>query len=280
MLGGNFMLAGLGLDENYVRMSSGMATSLLADGLGSTAVLSNSSATTTATYAYSPYGDTAKTGSDSTPLDYTGRENDGATGLYYYRARYYSPALGRFISEDPIGLRGSGTNFYAYARGAPTTLRDPTGMVSAGDEASAAGLVPVPPTSVCFSANSVNWRAPDFITFQIDAYVFSFSATYTRNGDIFLGDGLTRQYNDARNIGVSIADGWLISAAEPTASQLNDFLVGYSAGASAYALVGGGYAVNGSGQAVTVGVGVGTNNTWGSVTPGSVNTYLGNIFNH
>ena len=129
MLGGNFMLAGLGLDENYVRMSSGTATSLLADGLGSTAVLSNSSATTTATYAYSPYGDTAKTGSDSTPLDYTGRENDGATGLYYYRARYYSPQLGRFISEDPIGI-GGGSNFYAYANGRPLDMIDPTGNLA------------------------------------------------------------------------------------------------------------------------------------------------------
>jgi RHS repeat-associated protein len=44
---------------------------------------------------------------------YTGRENN-QTGLYYYRARYYSPSLRRFISEDPIGLAG-GINAYAYA---------------------------------------------------------------------------------------------------------------------------------------------------------------------
>ena len=54
MLGGNFMLAGLGLDENYARVSSGVATSMLADGLGSTSVLSSPFAATTATYAYSP----------------------------------------------------------------------------------------------------------------------------------------------------------------------------------------------------------------------------------
>ncbi len=149
MLGGNFMLAGLGLDENYARVTSGTATSLLTDGLGSTIAMSSSAAATTANYVYSPYGDTVKTGTDATPLEYTGRENDGPTGLYYYRARYYSPQLGRFISEDPIGLRGSGTNFYAYARGAPTRLRDPTGMVSAGDEARAMGLIPIGPTSEC-----------------------------------------------------------------------------------------------------------------------------------
>ena len=58
-------------------------------------------------------------------FQYTGRENDG-NGLYYYRARYYNPSIGRFISEDPIGFRG-GINFYAYVRNNPTLFKDPTG---------------------------------------------------------------------------------------------------------------------------------------------------------
>jgi RHS repeat-associated protein len=65
----------------------------------------------------------------TTPLQYTGRENDGATGLYYYRARYYSPQLDRFIAEDPIGL-GGGTNYYAYADGDPLSAMDPLGLWS------------------------------------------------------------------------------------------------------------------------------------------------------
>jgi RHS repeat-associated protein len=40
------------------------------------------------------------------PLAFTGREWDPETGLSYFRARYYDPRLGRFISEDPIGLAG------------------------------------------------------------------------------------------------------------------------------------------------------------------------------
>jgi RHS repeat-associated protein len=88
--------------------------------------VTNSSAATTANYSYSPYGDSAGTGTSTTALQYTGRENDGATGLYYYRARYYSPQLGRFIAEDPIGLAG-GTNFYAYTNGDPISYRDPSG---------------------------------------------------------------------------------------------------------------------------------------------------------
>jgi RHS repeat-associated protein len=59
-------------------------------------------------------------------LQYAGRENDG-TGLYYNRARYYSPQFGRFISADPIGL-GGGTNVYAYVNGNPLSLSDPLGL--------------------------------------------------------------------------------------------------------------------------------------------------------
>ncbi len=48
-------------------------------------------------------------------------------GFYYYRARYYSPILGRFISKDPIGFSG-GINLYAYVRNNPVNLRDPLGL--------------------------------------------------------------------------------------------------------------------------------------------------------
>jgi RHS repeat-associated protein len=60
------------------------------------------------------------------PLQYTSRENDG-TGLNYYRARYYDAVLKRFVSSDPIGLRG-GLNTYAYVSGSPVSLTDPEGL--------------------------------------------------------------------------------------------------------------------------------------------------------
>ena len=62
----------------------------------------------------------------------TGREND-KTGLYYYRARYYSPTLQRFIREDPIGFYG-GINFYAYVRNNPVNWRDPWGLWTYANE--------------------------------------------------------------------------------------------------------------------------------------------------
>ena len=57
-------------------------------------------------------------GSSANPFQYTGREND-STGVYFYRARYYSSGLQRFISEDPIRFP-PGANSYEYATDSPT----------------------------------------------------------------------------------------------------------------------------------------------------------------
>ena len=65
------------------------------------------------------------------PYGFTGREFDEATGLYFYRARYYDPSLMRFISPDPSGLAAGDTNLYRYVRNLPTTLVDPTGLIAA-----------------------------------------------------------------------------------------------------------------------------------------------------
>lgn len=46
---------------------------------------------------------------------------------YYYRARYYDPALGRFLSEDPIGFKSQDTNFYRYVFNNPLKHTDPSG---------------------------------------------------------------------------------------------------------------------------------------------------------
>ena len=62
-----------------------------------------------------------------TRTKFTAREDDG-TGLYYYRARYFHPALGRFVSEDPMGYGGGNINIYAYSMGNPVNLADPLGL--------------------------------------------------------------------------------------------------------------------------------------------------------
>jgi RHS repeat-associated protein len=61
-------------------------------------------------------------------LRYTGREQDPETNLYYYRARYYDPSVGRFISEDPLGFEAGDPNFYAYVGNNPINANDPSGL--------------------------------------------------------------------------------------------------------------------------------------------------------
>jgi RHS repeat-associated protein len=116
-----------GTDQVLSRTDSAGARSYLTDGLNSTLALVDSTGAIQTSYAYTPYGATTASGATSTnAAQYTGREND-ANGLYYYRARYYNPTTGRFISEDPLGL-AAGPNVYAYAADDPVDLNDPSGM--------------------------------------------------------------------------------------------------------------------------------------------------------
>jgi RHS repeat-associated protein len=125
------LLTGLGVDERFTRTDSSGTANFLTDALGSTLALTSSSGSTLAQYAYEPFGNTTVTsGSSTNPYEYTGRENDG-TGLYYYRARYYSPTTMRFLSEDPSGF-GAGPNFYAYTGDNPIDFDDPLGLNQQG----------------------------------------------------------------------------------------------------------------------------------------------------
>jgi RHS repeat-associated protein len=118
-----------GVDEVFRRIDGTSTSNFLTDALGSSVALSDATGTTQTEYTYDPFEATSSSGTSSAnPSQYAGRENDG-TGLYYYRARYYNPGLGRFISEDPIGF-ASGTNFYVYANDNPLSFIDPSGLCS------------------------------------------------------------------------------------------------------------------------------------------------------
>ncbi len=73
-------------------------------------------------------------------LTYTGRNYDTETGLYYYRARYYDPEIGRFLTEDPIGFASGDVNFYAYVNNNPLNFTDPSGNVICGGVCVAVGV--------------------------------------------------------------------------------------------------------------------------------------------
>ncbi|MFH1263200.1 MAG: RHS repeat-associated core domain-containing protein [Pseudomonadota bacterium] len=85
------------------------------------------------TTTYKPYGEPlSKTGSYAESLSYTGQRQDSSTGLFYLHARYYDPALSRFISPDPItpGKEIVKLNHYAYADNDPINNTDVSGMQS------------------------------------------------------------------------------------------------------------------------------------------------------
>jgi RHS repeat-associated protein len=99
------------------------------DRQGSVIATSDSTGAVIATAAYSPYGEFAdgtSTPPTHSPFGYTGRQYDPETGLYQYRARYYSPRLGVFLSTDPIGTKDD-PNLYGYVGQDPVNKADPTG---------------------------------------------------------------------------------------------------------------------------------------------------------
>ena len=61
---------------------------------------------------------------------YTGREWDADAGMYYYRARWYDQAAGRFLSEDPLGFAAGDANVQRYVGNGVTTAVDPTGLIT------------------------------------------------------------------------------------------------------------------------------------------------------
>jgi RHS repeat-associated protein len=120
---------GLNIDEPLAMLRSATISYYQADGLGSITSLSTGAGALANTYTYDSYGKTTATGSLVNSLQYTGHEFDTETNLDFYRARYYDPAVGRFLSEDPTGFK-AGVNFYPYVTNDPVNQTDPMGFDS------------------------------------------------------------------------------------------------------------------------------------------------------
>jgi RHS repeat-associated protein len=119
---------GQNIDEPLAESSAGATSYYEADGLGSVTSLSSSAGALAQTYTYDSFGKlTASSGSLTNPFQYTGREFDTETNLYYSRARYLDPSTGKFLSEDPIRYAGGSVNFYPYAGNDPVDYIDAFG---------------------------------------------------------------------------------------------------------------------------------------------------------
>ncbi len=117
-IGGLLNLKQEGLDYSY-----------LYDGKGNVMALIDSGQNLVASYRYDEFGVLkVKTGSLNQPFMFSTKQYDESTGLSYYGYRFYNPAIGRWMTRDPLGELG-GINLYGFVGNSPINLVDPYGLL-------------------------------------------------------------------------------------------------------------------------------------------------------
>ena len=203
----NPILTGLAVDERFARNDVTGRTYFLTDALNSTIALTDTTGAIREQYSYDPYGNTTQ--SDTTtgftnPYQYTGREAD-SPGLYYYRARYYSPVLGGMISEDPARFAGGQLSFYSYVGGEPLDRTDQSGLMA--DTSLCAGM----------SAQGCMQMAGQYV--PNDAFVFASIESDTDTPLAAVGEGVYLA-GYSRNDG--FYDGTILAAGARLGSEDNN----------------------------------------------------------
>jgi RHS repeat-associated protein len=130
---------GQGVDEIVMAENTSGLYFYHMDNADNVILVTNAAGDSIESYRYDAYGSfVAQTGSGEIEGEssignhytFSSRRWDSETGLYYYRARYYSPVMGRFIQRDPSGYSDS-LNLYEYARSNTLRFIDPYGLWSA-----------------------------------------------------------------------------------------------------------------------------------------------------
>ena len=121
------------MDEIIARFRPGEGTAwYLTDHLGTIHDIANASGQVANHIDYNSFG---RILAQTNPafgdrFTFTGREWDPELDLYYYRARFYDPSLGRFVSQDPLGFAAGDVNFYRYVGNQVLSATDPTGELA------------------------------------------------------------------------------------------------------------------------------------------------------
>jgi RHS repeat-associated protein len=178
---------GPGIDQPLIMERGGVAYHYLADGAGNVVELADAAGAIVQSYDTNSFGALlSSTGAGvENPYVFAGRALDPETGLYYFRARYYDPGTGRFLTEDPLSPAGllaasrtnsSGArlllgldqrsplslNAYSYVNNSPTNLRDPYGLDPVGpnpfDLSQVMSMQSMMNTDIPFSAAAAAWN--------------------------------------------------------------------------------------------------------------------------
>jgi RHS repeat-associated protein len=133
---------GPGTDEPIVSYDGPGVTSkmwMLADYKGSIVATMDANGARMGAFSYGPLGETSGLGRPR--FMFTGQQYFGELELYYYKARFYNPRIGRFLQTDPAGTKDD-LNLYTYVGNNPVNRVDPTGLakVAVGDAIQVAGV--------------------------------------------------------------------------------------------------------------------------------------------
>lgn len=161
-------------DEPLLISSGALSLFPHADGLGNIAALSDESGLPVMRFEYTAYGMTTASGTLSADVyryAYVAREYEPETGIYFLRARYYDPLIGRFLSEDPIEFSG-GLNFYAYTKNNPINFSDPYGLLVTGTFDPDTGKVTVTDDDTGETASAIAFSGGTYQDEKGNLYVF------------------------------------------------------------------------------------------------------------
>lgn len=126
------------------------------DGLGSVIALTDSDGHLAESYSYDVYGRANITSTLGNSYLFTGRQYDPETGLCYYRARYYSPSIGRFLQTDSVGYISS-INLYKYCYNNPVNYKDSDGRTPTAAIGAIAGGIIGGAAYAIFHQGDWNW---------------------------------------------------------------------------------------------------------------------------
>jgi len=215
---------GLGSNDvlNQMNVAAGARVTLVPGILGSVIGSVDSSSGTLSKIGYLPYGKSASAG----PFGFTGQRVDTEIGgQYYYRARHYSPAWGRFLQADPIGY-GDGVSLYAYVRNDPLNNVDPIGLwgiFAAYGGTIVAGTGPI----VAATVTNLKTGAQDQINGAVATAQVGVGAFIGGGQDPSVGGFITLQ---AEITGRSSTGSSVVAAAQPTTSGIDNGALGVSVG--------------------------------------------------